>query len=100
MNKTYLSVNSDSDFIGFDIIVSFFRFQTLNQLFLTPPLTLQTISEPYHRYSHPQYKFTVRIPRIQHPMRLMDIRKIKNTSRFGNPISVLDMPYNFLQRDI
>lgn len=61
------------------------------------PLKLQSDFLSRHCPSHPQYKFTIRIPRIQHPMRLMDIRKIVNMRRFSNPVSILDMPYNILQ---
>lgn len=50
--------------------------------------------------SDSQNKFAVSFARIQHPMRLMDIRETVDVGWFGDPISVLDMAYNFLQRHI
>lgn len=50
--------------------------------------------------SDSQDKFAVSFARIQHPMRRMDIREIVDVGWSGDPISVLDMAYNILQRHI
>ena len=50
--------------------------------------------------SHPQDNLAIGLSRIQHPVRLMNIREIEDIGRFTDPIPFLDMLYNLLQRHI
>ncbi len=68
--------------------------------YLSHPPSLQSALVSTRINSHPQNKLAIRLSRVQHPMRLMDILKIVDMKWVGIPIPILDMPYNLLQRHI